>query len=261
MLAKIETRRPSLQIQQLYKSFWLGNEELPVLKNINLNIEKGEFVAIVGASGSGKTTLLRIIAGLERADRGELRANGVEVNGVGLDRCMVFQEPRLLPWLSVEENIRIGLELQGEWKRDSKESLQQITQQYLKLVGLSGFSQALPKQLSGGMAQRVGIARALAVCPDILVLDEPFGALDAMTKVRMQQELQRIWLEQGVTMVMVTHDIEEAIYLADKIVVMSSGNQGTIHDVISVPMGRPRARSGQAFMALRDRLFAQFNLA
>lgn len=244
-----------LSIEQLAKSYWIDGRELQVLRHVNLQIDSGEFVAIIGSSGSGKTTLLRIIAGLEQANQGRVIVNGKAVNGVGTERGMVFQEPRLLPWLTVEKNVRLGLELQGL----DTETIAERADDYIRLVGLSEFSQALPSQLSGGMAQRVGIARALATSPDILLLDEPFGALDAMTKVRMQIELQRIWSERRITMIMVTHDIEEAVYLADKIVVMS-GQQGNIKEVISVSLPRPRDRGQAEFTSLREQLFAEFKL-
>jgi ABC-type nitrate/sulfonate/bicarbonate transport system ATPase subunit len=245
----------ALSIEQLSKSYQIDERELAVLRQVNLQIEAGEFVAIIGSSGSGKTTLLRIIAGLEQANHGRVKVNNKEVTGVGIERGMVFQEPRLLPWLTVERNVRLGLELQGL----EATKITKLTEEYIHLVGLSEFSQALPSQLSGGMAQRVGIARALATSPDILLLDEPFGALDAMTKVRMQIELQRIWTERRITMIMVTHDIEEAIYLADKIVVMSA-QQGSIKEVIPVQLARPRERGDADFAALREQLFAEFKL-
>jgi NitT/TauT family transport system ATP-binding protein len=246
----------SLEIRDLEKSFVINGRIHPVFRRLDLEIERGAFVAIVGESGSGKTTLLRIIAGLETADRGSVAVGGRCVNGVGTERGMVFQEPRLLPWLSVRRNVSIGLEL-----RDLPQAeIERRVDAFLGLVGLAGFASAYPSQLSGGMAQRVGIARALASSPEILLLDEPLGALDAMTKMRMQRELERIWQEQRVTMIMVTHDIEEAVYLADKIVVMSKEGE-SIREVIPVSLPRPRDRSSGQFSAVREALLREFHLS
>lgn len=242
-----------LQVNRLSKSFRINGSTVTVLKDVEFDIAAGEFVVIVGASGSGKTTLLRILAGLEKGDRGTVTVDGEPVTGVSSERAMVFQEPRLLPWLTVEENIRFGLELQ----KRSGEDLRERTSEYLRLVGLENFRGAYPRQLSGGMAQRVGIARALATNPDILLLDEPFGALDAMKKMSMQQELERIWLEEQITMVMVTHDIEEAVYLADKIIVMS-GAADTPFKIVPVDLPRSRDRGSPAFVQMRESLLREF---
>jgi ABC-type nitrate/sulfonate/bicarbonate transport system ATPase subunit len=244
-----------LEIVDLTKFFQMNGSLLPVLANFTLEIEPGEFVVIIGASGSGKTTLLRIIAG-RRYDSGTPSVGGKRISGVGPERGMVFQEPRLLPWLTVEQNVGFGLEVQ-QFPRDL---INNRVHEYLKLVGLQGFATAYPHQLSGGMAQRVGIARALATNPEILLLDEPLGALDAMTRMHMQRELERIWQERQVTMIMVTHDIEEATYLADKIVVMSN-SPGRVKNIISVALPRPRNRSGNEFVRVRETLFTEFNLA
>ncbi|MFC0338347.1 sulfonate transport system ATP-binding protein [Kushneria avicenniae] len=244
-----------LNVSRVNKSFALKESRLEVLRNIDLEIATGEFVAIIGASGSGKTTLLRILAGLDQADSGTIQLNGASVQGVGPERAMVFQEPRLLPWLSVEANVAMGLELMGESRTDA---LRQA-RHYLDLVGLTAFYDAYPRQLSGGMAQRVGIARGLAISPDILLLDEPLGALDAMKKIRMQQELERLWREQNITMVMVTHDIEEAIYLADRIVILSNDQKSALQ-VMRVDLPRPRQRSDSRFVAYREALLDTFHL-
>jgi len=245
----------SLEIRDLAKSFVIDGREHRVFSGIDLRIAPGEFVAIVGESGSGKTTLLRILAGLEAADVGSVAVGGRRVDGVGTERGMVFQEPRLLPWLSVRKNVSLGLELRHLPRRDIDRSVDA----FLALVGLDGFASAYPSQLSGGMAQRVGIARALATNPEILLLDEPLGALDAMTRLRMQQELERIWQEQGVTMIMVTHDIDEAVYLADRVVVMSAARDG-VGEVMPVSLPRPRDRSHSGFIAIREALLHEFNL-
>jgi sulfonate transport system ATP-binding protein len=246
----------SLEIRNLAKSFVVNGRVHPVFSRFDLDIERGEFVAIVGESGSGKTTLLRIIAGLETADGGSVAVGGRYVDGVGSERGMVFQEPRLLPWLTVRKNVSLGLELRNL----PRPAIDRTVAEFLDLVGLGQFASAYPSQLSGGMAQRVGIARALATDPEILLLDEPFGALDAMTRLRMQSELERIWQERNLTMIMVTHDIEEAVYLADKVIVMSSARAG-IGEAITVSLPRPRDRSCGEFVEVREALLRQFNLA
>ncbi len=244
-----------LVIRDLAKSFVIDGRVHPVFRELDLDIERGEFVVIVGESGSGKTTLLRIIAGLETADFGSVEVNGKAVKGVGTERVMVFQEPRLLPWLTVRKNVSFSLELRDR----PRQLIDRKVDDALRLVGLGAFASAYPGQLSGGMAQRVGIARALVTDPEVLLLDEPLGALDAMTRMRMQQELERLWRDSGATMIMVTHDIEEAVYLADRIVVMGAGREGS-GDVTPVELPRPRDRSNPAFVTIRERLLKQFNL-
>lgn len=244
-----------LEIRDLAKSFVIDGRVHPVFRQLDLDIARGAFVVIVGESGSGKTTLLRIIAGLEAADGGSVAVNGKPIGGVGAERVMVFQEPRLLPWLTVRQNVSFGFEL----RRRPRAAIHRKVDDALRLVGLGAFASAYPGQLSGGMAQRVGIARALVTDPEILLLDEPLGALDAMTRMRMQQELERLWQDSGATMIMVTHDIEEAVYLADKIVVMSEGH-GAVRQVIPVALPRPRDRSSAAFVEVRATLLREFNL-
>ena len=200
-------RRGEVTVRDLSKSFALNGQRLNVLRNLSLDIRGGEALAIVGPSGCGKTTLLRVLAGLEIPDSGGVLIDGQEVRGVGTERSIIFQEPRLLPWLTVLGNVSFGLTVRGV-PRDEAEAR---ARRYIQLVGLAEFEAAYPRQLSGGMAQRVGIARALTVQPEILLLDEPLGALDAMTKLTMQEELARIWREEGVTLILVTHDLEEAI--------------------------------------------------
>jgi NitT/TauT family transport system ATP-binding protein/sulfonate transport system ATP-binding protein len=226
-----------------------------VLRGLDLTIRHGEALAIVGPSGCGKTTLLRVLAGLEEPDRGDVMIDGAPVHGIGNQRAVIFQEPRLLPWLTVAQNIAFGLEVRGTGRISATES----ARHYIRLVGLGGFEEAYPRQLSGGMAQRVGIARALTVQPEILLLDEPLGALDAMTKLTMQEELARIWREEGLTMILVTHDLEEAIFLADRVLVMSK--EGAVPTrLIDLDLPRPRDRSAPEFVALRRRLMAEFGL-
>lgn len=247
--------RGEVAIRHLSKSFTLNGEPLPVLRDINLNIRSGESLAIVGASGSGKTTLLRVLAGLEAADAGEVLIDGKAVHGVGAERAVIFQEPRLLPWLTVLDNIAFGLETRGT----SRDEARAHARRYVKLVGLQQFENAYPRQLSGGMAQRVGIARALAVQPEILLLDEPLGALDAMTKIGMQQELARIWRDEEVTTILVTHDLEEAIYLADRILILPR-EKGGESKFIDIDLPRPRDRSAPEFVRLREELLRIFGL-
>ncbi len=242
-------------IRDLSKSFPLDGETLTVLRGISLDIRGGESLAIVGASGSGKTTLLRVLAGLEQPDAGEVLIDGAPVHGLGRDRAVIFQEPRLLPWLTVLDNVAFGLEVQGLPKSEAAER----ARRYIRLVGLAEFESAWPRQLSGGMAQRVGIARALTVQPEILLLDEPLGALDAMTRMTMQQELTRIWHEEKVTMVLVTHDLEEAIFLADRVLVLP-GVRGEAIRLIEVDLPRPRDRNDTDFVGYRRQLMAEFGL-
>lgn len=240
--------------RNLSKSYPLSGEIRPVLRNLNLTIADGESLAIVGPSGCGKTTLLRLLAGLEAPDHGEVLIDGRPVVGVGTERAVIYQEPRLLPWLSVLDNVAFGLDLRGVPSREARER----AGYYIRLVGLTGFEQAWPRQLSGGMAQRVGIARALTVRPEILLLDEPLGALDAMTKLTMQEELTRIWAEERVTMVLVTHDLEEAIFLADRVLVLSA--DGAPPSIIEVDLPRPRDRNSDRFVQMRRTLMARFGL-
>lgn len=224
---------------------------MDVLKDINLEVQEGEFIAIVGHSGCGKSTLLKIIAGLEKNDTGLVTVDGKEVNGPGMDRGMIFQEHRLFPWMSIEKNVQLGL------KGLSKEEKTKLSDQYLELVKLSEFKKAYPSQLSGGMSQRAAIARSLVSQPEVLLLDEPFGALDALTKIELQEELLKIRERFHNTMLMVTHDIEEAVYLADRIVVMSA-RPGRIKDVIKVELGTYRDRGGSDFAHYKKKIFDYF---
>lgn len=241
----------TLSIQNVNKSFTVDGQKVDVLKDINLEVQEGEFIAIVGHSGCGKSTLLKIIAGLEKNDTGLVTVDGKEVNGPGMDRGMIFQEHRLFPWMSIEKNVQLGL------KGLSKEEKTKLSDQYLELVKLSEFKKAYPSQLSGGMSQRVAIARSLVSQPEVLLLDEPFGALDALTKIELQEELLKIRERFHNTMLMVTHDIEEAVYLADRIVVMSA-RPGRIKDVIKVELGTYRDRGGSDFAHYKKKIFDYF---
>lgn len=243
-----------LDIQGVTKAFGaFGSHDggLLALQDINLHITPGEFTCVVGGSGCGKTTLLRIIAGLECGYSGDVLLGEQRIVGPGLDRGLVFQEHRLLPWLTVAENVAFGIRHLPANERNAR-----VTR-YIGLVGLPGFEHSYPHQLSGGMAQRVAIARALVSRPQLLLLDEPFGALDALTRIRMQQELLRIWQTQQTTMILVTHDIDEAIFLADRIVIMSP-RPGTIKRIITVDLPRPRDRTGARLTDLRQSIYRNF---
>ncbi|NBC99249.1 ATP-binding cassette domain-containing protein [Atlantibacter hermannii] len=255
MTTATDIRRGEVSVQRVYKSFSLNGEQFDVFRDLNLHISAGQSIAIVGPSGCGKTTLLRILAGLEEPNAGDVLIDGNAVHGLSRERAVIFQEPRLLPWLSVLDNVSFGLDVQGVAKHEAR----QRARKALALVGLSEFEKAWPRQLSGGMAQRVGIARALTVQPEILLLDEPLGALDAMTKITMQEELARIWAEENVTMILVTHDLEEAIYLADRVLVLPKHKGGEIR-FIDVTLPRPRLRSQSEFVVLRQQLMAEFGL-
>jgi ABC-type nitrate/sulfonate/bicarbonate transport system ATPase subunit len=249
------TQAGEVTVRDLSKSFTLNGQRLNVLRDLHLDVLGGEALAIVGPSGCGKTTLLRVLAGLESPDRGHVLIDGHPVQGVGTERAIIFQEPRLLPWLTVLGNVAFGLQVRGT-PRDRAEAR---ARHYIRLVGLAEFENAFPRQLSGGMAQRVGIARALTVQPEILLLDEPLGALDAMTKLTMQEELSRIWREEKVTMILVTHDLEEAIYLADRVLVLPKAKVA-VPRLIKVDLARPRDRSDARFVEMRRRLMAEFGL-
>jgi len=229
-----------------------SEETFAAVEGINLSIEKGAFVTVVGSSGCGKSTLLLALAGLIPFARGSISVDGRPVTGPGADRAVVFQDASLLPWRSVHGNVRFGLELR-RWTQDD---LDERATRYTRLVGLAGFDDYHPHQLSGGMRQRVNIARALAVDPDVLLMDEPFGALDAQTREVMGDELLRIWERNKKTAIFVTHSIDEAIFLADHVVVMAK-NPGRIRDVIAIDLPRPRTNAmldSAAFIAYRQQL-------
>ena len=228
--------QPKLEIRHLSKSYSVKGKQLIVLQDINFKLKPREFVCLLGASGCGKSTLLNIIAGLISPSAGQVLVNGQVVLGPGADRGMVFQGYTLYPWLTVAQNIAFGLQLQNLPKLDQRERVAY----YLDIVGLTKFAHAYPKQLSGGMKQRVAIARALANQPEVLLMDEPFGALDAQTKEQMQQFLMELWERTHVTVLMITHDIEEAIFLAQRVYVMGS-NLGQFK--LEVPIKLPEHRN------------------
>jgi NitT/TauT family transport system ATP-binding protein len=227
--------------------------ETPALESFDLEVERGQFVAIIGPSGCGKSTILRIIDGLLPPSSGTVNLHGKTVSAPGPDRAVVFQHPNLLPWRTVEDNIRFGMECLGVKAAEQRRR----TAHYLGLVGLEGFERYFPSQLSGGMQQRVGLARAFAAEPEILLLDEPFGALDAQTRLVLQDELARLLAVDRRTAVLVTHDMEEAVFLADLVVVMSS-RPGRIVEAVEVDLPRPRdteVRSTEHFAQLKGHLW------
>ena len=221
----------TLDIRGLNKQYEVRGEALPVLQDIHLTIEPGAFVSIVGSSGCGKSTLLRLVIGLEGDYQGEILLNGQRIAGTSLNRGIVFQEHRLFPWLTVEKNVALGL-----LNSTLTEGQQRATvREHIELVGLSGFEKAYPHQLSGGMSQRVAIARALVNRPDILLLDEPFGALDAMTRETMNMEIRRIWKGSGKTILFVTHSIPEAVFLGTRVLVLSP-RPGRVADLVEIDL-------------------------
>ena len=207
----------SICVKNLNKCYRVREGDLPALSAVDLEVAEGEFVSIVGPSGCGKSTLLYILGGFIRADSGVIEVGGKAVTGPGTDRGVVFQEYALFPWLTVTQNIRYGLEMTGVARREREETVRRL----VRTIGLEGFEHRFPRELSGGMKQRVAIARTLAYDPNILLLDEPFGALDAQTRETMQDELLRLWQATRKTVVMVTHDVNEAVYLSDRVLVMS----------------------------------------
>ena len=249
---KLRNRPVKLRVENLSKKFDTPNGEILALNKINFQIFRREFISVIGPSGCGKTTLIRILAGLEFPSSGNVFLEGKKMEGPGAERGMVFQDYTLFPWLSVKKNVMFGLEIKGLGKLKAEAE----AMEWLDIVGLAKFADAYPEQLSGGMKQRVAIARSLANRPEILFLDEPFGALDAQTRSSMQAYLLKIWQNVDVTVFFVTHDLDEAIYLSDRILVLRA-NPGEIDELIEVPVPRPRA-PGQfltpEFLATKKRL-------
>lgn len=236
-----------IEVRDVKKRYRVKGQELVVLDGLDLDVQKGEFLSIVGASGCGKSTLLRLLIGLDAEFQGRISVNGEPVKGTSLDRGIVFQEHRLFPWLSVEKNVGLALENSSL----SEEEKRRTVLDHIELVGLKGFESVYPHQLSGGMAQRAAIARALVNRPSILLLDEPFGALDALTRTNLQQELQRIWQAEAITMLLVTHDVEEAVYLGDRVVVMQPA-PGRIRRIVEVGVPHPRDRADEGLKRAAD---------
>ncbi|GHU34329.1 ABC transporter ATP-binding protein [Spirochaetia bacterium] len=239
-------------INRIYRD--TNGNPLYALSNIDLQIETGEFVSIVGASGCGKTTLLRLIAGLDRPQSGKIHVENKEVTGPHYERGYIFQQPTLFPWATVHENVAVALKARKiyEQKKDQ-------VQKYIDMIGLSGFEKSYPHEVSGGMAQRVAIIRSLINEPKVLLLDEPLGALDAFKRIELQELLRDIWKKTGTTMVMVTHDVDEAISLSDRIVVMTP-RPGHIVSTVSINLGESRDRNSEDFISIRKKIMELLHL-
>jgi NitT/TauT family transport system ATP-binding protein len=250
--ARLKQRPVVLDVQNLTRHFATSEGVTIALQDVSFQAFRREFLCIIGPSGCGKSTLIRILAGLDEATSGAVLLDGKPVRGPGPDRGMVFQGYTLFPWLSVKRNIAFGLEMSGMPRREADHE----ARQWAALVGLSKFENAYPNQLSGGMKQRVAIARALAAKPRILIMDEPFGALDAQTRAQMQSYLLQIWKNVDVTILFITHDLDEAVYLADRILVLEA-HPGRVREIIEVPVARPRSTgqiSTPIFQATRLRI-------
>jgi len=241
----------ALTLKHIGKSYSVDGKVFPVIRDISLEVAKGEFITIVGHSGCGKTTLLKMIAGLVECNEGEIIRNGVKATAPGTDCGMVFQDHRLMPWLRVKANVGFGL------RRMKRRERAELVQRHLQLVNLEEFSSAWPHQLSGGMAQRAAIARGLVTDPEILLLDEPFSALDALTRIQMQLEILQIWRKKKTTMIMVTHDIDEAVFLGERVVIMTAC-PGEIREIVSIPGNVRLHRDSTEFAQYRDYVFRHF---
>jgi NitT/TauT family transport system ATP-binding protein len=248
--ARKEVSPPVISVRDLGLTFpgKKGAQPIEVLRSINLEVLEGEFVCLVGPSGCGKTTLLNIITGFLKQSTGEVLVQGVPVKGPDPRRIFVFQDNGVFPWLTVEQNIAFGI------ARRPLQEQQETVHRYVQMVGLTGFEKAYPRELSGGMRQRVEIARALAPNPEIIYMDEPFGALDFITRLKMRTDLTRIWQEEKKTILFVTHDIEESVQLADRVVVLSS-RPGTIRKQIQIGLPRPRDLDSPEYLSVRDEIF------
>ncbi len=253
---KSGVKKPKIECINISKYFGEGREKIHVLDTINLSVEENEFIVVLGPGQSGKTTLLKIIAGLYRPSTGKACLDGRVITEPGPDRGIVFQRYTLFPWKTVMGNVEMGPKLRGVPRKARRE----IAGHYIKLVGLSGFENAYPHQLSGGMKQRVGIARAYANNPEVMLLDEPFGQLDAQTRYLMEQETVRIWETEKRTVVFVTNNIEEAVYLGDRIVVLEGKLPGRMKTVYKVDLPRPRDYTDPAFLELRHRITEETEL-
>ena len=243
-----------VSVRGITMQFRRDADSLSVLEDINISVREGEFVCILGPSGCGKSTLLNVIAGFLKPTAGEVRIDDEVVSGPDPRRIFVFQERGVFPWLTVEENVGFGLARLSAAERTTRIA------HYVKLVGLAGFEKSYPSDLSGGMKQRLEVARALAVNPDILFLDEPFGALDSITRLLMRSELLRIWEAEKKTILFVTHDIDESVQLADRVIVMSA-RPAEIRTVLEIDIAHPRDLSSSRYLELRDRIFAEIGLA
>lgn len=237
----VETQTPLLRVENVSKVYNTPKGEYPVLQDIHLTVNEGEFVCLIGHSGCGKTTLLNMVAGFSQPTSGAVYLQDQPVTRPGPDRMMVFQNYALLPWKTAYENV--DLAVKAVYPEQTRAQRRSIVYEHLAMVGLTEAANKRPSQLSGGMKQRVAIARALAIRPQILILDEPFGALDAITKEELQEELLTIWRDHRVTVLMITHDIDEALFLADRLVMMTNGPAAQIGEVLTIPFPRPRNRS------------------
>jgi NitT/TauT family transport system ATP-binding protein/sulfonate transport system ATP-binding protein len=245
-----------IEIQDVRRVFQNSNgDPIIALQNVNLNINPGEFVSLIGPSGCGKSTLLRLIVGLDQPSEGKVLLDGEKIEGTHYERGLVFQDPTLFPWLNVQDNIAAGLVA-----RNLLNERKALIPEYIKLVGLTGFEKSYPHQLSGGMAQRVALARALINHPKVLLMDEPLGALDAFTRMYMQDEILRIWNKRSTTVVLVTHDVDEAIYMSDRIVIMTP-RPGKIQQILEIPIARPRSRNHPDFLRLRSTILEFLHFA
>src|SRR6185295_17414164 len=241
-----KAKRPPLIVRGVTKRFPIGDDEIEALARIDVTIDAGQFVCLIGASGCGKSTLLRVVAGFEEPTTGDVSSEGKPITGPGSDRGMVFQDYALFPWMTVRQNIGFGPRQRGLLRSEIKA----VADEFVKLVGLERFADRYPSQLSGGMKQRVAIARVLANDAAILLMDEPFGALDALTREQLQRELLQIWARTRVTVIFVTHSVEEAVLLADRVLVMSAG-PGRIENDITIELTRPRDVSSPEFNGVR----------
>ncbi len=249
---KIQSRPVVLSVDDLKKSFGPEGQEHVVFDDVSIDIHRREFITIIGPSGCGKSTFIRIAAGLDQASGGKMLLDGKPIAGPGPDRGMVFQGYTLFPWRTVKENVMFGLEMQGK----STSEAESTAREWLEMVGLARFEESYPHELSGGMKQRVAIARALAAEPRVLIMDEPFGALDALTRCKMQTYLLQIWKKVDITILFITHDLDEAIYLSDRILVLGV-NPGGVREIIENPVPRPRSIEqflSPEFIALKARL-------
>jgi NitT/TauT family transport system ATP-binding protein len=252
----LSATNPAVSVRDVWMGFpgKQAGDQIHVLERVNLEVLEGEFVCIVGPSGCGKSTLLNIVAGFLPQTRGEVIVEGRPVQGPDRRRIFVFQEHGVFPWLTVEDNVGFGL------SRKSPDERKQTVAHYIDMVGLRGFERAYPRELSGGMRQRAEIARALAANPDIIYMDEPFGALDFITRWKMRADLIRIWQREKKTILFVTHDIEEAVQLADRVLIMSQ-RPATIRTVVPIALPRPRDLDSRDYLALRDHIFAAMGMS
>ena len=244
-----------LRIENVNRTYSDGETEVNALSNINLTVKKGEFISIIGSSGCGKTTLLRLIAGLDKPQSGKLLLDDEEIREPDPKRGYVFQQGSLFGWLNVEQNIASGLKARHIY-RENKHKVKE----YIEMVGLVGFEKSYPHQISGGMAQRVAIARALINDPEVLLLDEPMGALDSFTRADIQDKLLQLKKSNDATMILVTHDVDEAIYLSDRIVIMTP-RPGKISEIMEIKLSHPRHRGGPEFLNIRRNILDKFHLA